>query len=111
MPARCSTSGKMAIMHDESIIVGPVRLSRTLILAAILASVGLLRLASDLLTDVDPCWASWLGGAPLLCLFVRVLGGSLCRNLNLQYLNFLAIPCGLSLGFLLHCGFTGGVPL
>ena len=34
-----------------------------MILAAILATVGLLRLASDLLTDVDPGWASLLGGS------------------------------------------------
>ena len=98
-------------MHDESMLAGPLHLSRTLILAAILASVGLLRLASDLLTDVDPSWASWLDGSPLRYLVVRVSDGSLAGNLNVQYFKFLAIPCGLSVVFLLNGGLTGGVEL
>ena len=96
-------------MHDESMPAGPVHLSRTLILAAILASVRLLRLASDLLTDVDPSWASWLDGSPLRYLVVRVSDGSWAGNLNVQYFKFLAIPCGLSVVFLLNGGLTGGV--
>jgi len=86
-----------------------VRLSRTLILAAILAAVGLLRLASDLLTDVDPSLASWLDGSPLRYLVVRMSDGSLVGNLNVQYFKVLAIPCGLSVVFLLNAGLTGGV--
>lgn len=96
-------------MHDESNIAGPVRHSRTLILAAILAAVGLLRLGSDLLTDIDPSWASWLDGSPLRYLIVRVSDGSLAGNLNVQYFKLLAIPCGLSVVFLLNAGLTGGV--
>jgi hypothetical protein len=96
-------------MHDESIISEPVRISRTLILAAILAAVGLLRLGSDLLTDIDPSWASWLDGSPLRYLVVRVSDGSLAGNLTRQYFKILAIPCGLSVVFLLNAGLTGGV--
>lgn len=96
-------------MHDESIIAEPVRLSRTLILAAILAAVGLLRLGSDLLTDIDPSWALWLHGSPLRYLVIRVSDGSLAGNLNVQYFKALAIPCGLSVVFLLNAGLTGGV--
>jgi len=96
-------------MLDESMLARPVRRSRTLILAAILTSVGLLRLASDLLTDVDPSWASWLDGSPLRYLVVRVSDGSWAGNLNVQYFKFLAIPCGLSVVFLLNGGITGGV--
>ena len=95
-------------MDDESIIAGSVRLSRTLILAAMLATVGLLRLASDLLTDVDPDWASWLDGSPLRH-FVRISDGSLIGNLNVQCFKVLAIPCGLSVVFLINAGLTGGV--
>jgi len=96
-------------MHDESLMAGPVRLSRTLILAAILAAVGLVRFGSDLLTDIDPSWASWLDGSPLRYLVVRVSDGSLAGNLNVQYFKVLAIPCGLSVVFLLNAGLTGGV--
>jgi hypothetical protein len=96
-------------MNDESTIPEPVRLSRTLILAAILAAVGLLRLVSDLLTDIDPSWASWLDGSVLRYLVVRVSDGSLAGNLNMQYFKVLAIPCGLSVVFLLNAGLTGGV--
>ena len=96
-------------MQDEPIIPEPVRLSRTLILAAILAAVGLLRMGSDLLTDIDPSWASWLDGSPLRYFVVRVSDGSLAGNLNMQYFKVLAIPCGLSVVFLLNAGLTGGV--
>jgi len=96
-------------MNDGSIPAGPVRLSRTLILAAILASVGLLRLTGDLLTDVDPSWASWLDGSPLRYLIVRMTDGSLAGNLTVQYFKVLAIPCGLSVVFLLNAGLTGGI--
>ena len=88
---------------------GPVRLSRTVIVAAILAAVGLVRLFSDLLTDIDPSWASGLDGSPLRYLIVRVSDGSLAGNLTVQYFKVLAIPCGLSVVFLLNAGLTGGI--
>ncbi len=101
--------GKRPFMYDESPIARPVRLSQTLILAGILAAIGLLRFGSDLLTDIDPSWASWLDGSPLRYLVVRVSDGSLVGNLNVQYFKVLAIPCGLSIVFLLNAGLTGGV--
>jgi hypothetical protein len=38
-----------------------------------------------------------------------VSDGSLTGNLNVQYFKVLAIPCGLSVVFLLNAGLTGGV--
>lgn len=96
-------------LSDQSLISGPARLSRTLILAVSLAAVGLLRLGSDLLTDIDPSWATWLDGSPIRYLIVRVSDGSLVGNLNVQYFKILAIPCGLSVVFLLNAGLTGGL--
>lgn len=96
-------------MPDESPVAAPLRLSRTLILAGFLAAIGLIRFGSDLLTDIDPTWAWWLDGSPLRYLVVRVTDGSLVGNLNVQYFKVLAIPCGLSVVFLLNGGLTGGL--
>jgi len=96
-------------LEDESINPQTLRPSRTLILAVILAAIGLLRLASDLLTDIDPSWASWLDGSPLRY-FVRISDGTLAGNLNVQFFKVLAILCGLSVVFLVNAGLTGGVP-
>lgn len=93
----------------EALVAAPGRLSRTVILAVVLAAVGLLRLGSDLLTDIDPTWASGLDGSPFRYLIVRVSDGSFVGDLNVQYFKVLAIPCGLSVVFLLNAGLTGGV--
>lgn len=96
-------------MHDESSSAEPVRLSRTMLFAGLLAAVGLLRLGGDLLTDIDPTWAWQLDESPLRYLIVRVTDGSLIGDLNVQYFKVLAIPCGLSVVFLLNGGLTGGL--
>lgn len=103
------STATQSTMHAQSPMVVPVRLSRTLFLAGALAVVGLARLGSDLLTDIDPTWAWWLDGSPLRYLIIRVTDGSLIGNLNVQYFKVLAIPCGLSVVFLLNGGLTGGV--
>jgi len=72
-----------------------VRLSWTILLAAALATLGVLRLLSDILTDIDPTWVAGLGESPLR-LLVRTTDGSLVGNLNTQYFKVMAIPCGLA---------------
>lgn len=86
-----------------------VRLSRTLILAVFLAAIGLVRFGSDLLTDIQPTWAEVLDGTLLRYLIVRRTDGTLLGDLNVQYFKVLAIPCGLSVVFLVNGGLTGGV--
>ena len=84
------------------------RLSWSLLLAAMLAGIGLLRLFSDLLTDIDPTWVSLLGDSPLR-LLARITDGSLAGNINVQYFKVMAIPCGMAILFLINGGLTGGI--
>jgi hypothetical protein len=87
---------------------GNVRLSWTLLLAAALATLGVLRLFSDILTDIDPTLVSYLGDSPLR-LLARRTDGTLVGNLNTQYFKVIAIPCGLAGIFLVNGGLTGGI--
>src|SRR5262245_51497858 len=91
---------------DAAMRTGSVRLSWTLLLAGTLATLGMLRLCSDILTDIDPTLGSYLGDSPLR-LLARRTDGSLVGNLNTQYFKVMAIPCGLSVIFLLNGGLTG----
>ncbi|MEM9596278.1 MAG: hypothetical protein AAGD06_18555, partial [Acidobacteriota bacterium] len=84
------------------------RLSWTLLLAAGLAVLGVLRLFCDFLTDIDPTWATVLGDSPLRFL-ARTTDGSLAGDLNVQYFKVMAIPCGLAVIFLVNGGLTGGL--
>lgn len=84
------------------------RPSWSLLLAAALAVVGIARLFTDILTDIDPSWALFLGDSPIR-FFIRVSDGSLVGDLNVQYFKVLAIPCGLAVIFLVNAGFTGGI--
>lgn len=86
----------------------PSRRSWTMLLAAALAFIGILRFASDLVTDADPTWVWMLGDGPLR-LLARTTDGSLAGNLNVQYFKVMAVPCGLAVLFLLNGGLTGGV--
>jgi hypothetical protein len=104
--------GMTAVRHVWRVLrlvaAGFRRLSWSLLLPAVLAAVGLLRLFSDFLTDIDPTWASFLGDSPLRFL-VRASDGSLAGNLNVQYFKVLAVPCGLAIIFLVSGGLTGGI--
>lgn len=71
-----------------------------------LAAIGLLRLFSDLLTDIDPTWVTILGDSSLRYL-ARTTDGSLAGDLNVQYFKVMAIPCGLAVIFLVSGGLTG----
>ena len=84
------------------------RLSWSLLLAAVLAGIGLLRLFSDFLTDIDPTWVSILGDSPLR-LLARISDGSLAGDINVQYFKVMAIPCGMAILFLINGGLTGGI--
>jgi hypothetical protein len=95
-------------MSARSIGSRDARLSWSLLLAAALAAIGLLRLSSDFLTDIDPTWVSFLGDSPLRFL-ARTTDGSLAGDLSVQYFKVLAIPCGLAIIFLVNGSLTGGI--
>ncbi len=95
-------------MFDQPIGSHDFRLSWSLLLAAALAAIGLARLFSDFLTDIDPTWALCLGDSPIRFL-ARTTDGSLAGNLNVQYFKVMAIPCGLAIIFLINGGLTGGI--
>ncbi len=95
-------------MSSRAIDTPRAPLSWSLLLAGLLAVVGLVRLASDLLTDSDPTWVTVLGDSPLR-LLARTTDGSVAGNLNVQYFKVMAIPCGLAVIFLLNGGLTGGI--
>ena len=94
-------------MFKQSIDSRDSRLSWSLLLAAALAAIGLARLFSDFLTDIDPTWALCLGDSPLRFL-ARTTDGSFAGDLNVQYFKVMAIPCGLAVIFLVNGGLTGG---
>ena len=95
-------------MTSQPKTIGSFRLSWSLLLAVVLAVIGVARLFSDFLTDIDPTWATFLDGSPLRFL-VRTTDGSLLGNLNTQYFKVMAIPCGLAVIFLVNAGLTGGI--
>ncbi len=95
-------------MSSSSTASSQTRPSWSLLLAAVLATIGLLRLFSDIFTDIDPTWVSILGDSPLR-LLARTTDGSTVGNLNVQYFKVMAIPCGLAVIFLANSGLTGGI--
>jgi len=95
-------------MPSRSTSSSNTRPSWSLLFAAALAAIGLLRLFSDFLTDIDPTWVSVLGDSPLRFL-ARTTDGSLAGNLNVQCFKVMAIPCGLAVVFLVNAGLTGGI--
>jgi hypothetical protein len=95
-------------MSSRSIGPPHARLSWSLVPAAALALLGLVRLASDLVTDVDPTWVTILGKSPVR-LLARTTDGSLAGDLNMQYFKVMAVPCGLAVVFLVNGGLTGGI--
>ena len=94
-------------MISQSVGTDGSRLSLSLLLPVALAAVGLARLFSDILTDIDPTFVQFLGDSPLRFL-ARRTDGSLAGNLNVQYFKVMAIPCGLAVIFLVNSGLTGG---
>ncbi len=95
-------------VFNQSIGTGDSRLSWSLLFAAALAILGVARLFSDFLTDIDPTWALCLGDSPIRFL-ARTTDGSLAGDLNVQYFKVMAIPCGMAVIFLVNGGLTGGL--
>lgn len=95
-------------MSTQVIEPEALRRSWSLLLAAALAAIGLVRLFSDILTDIDPTWVTVLGDSPLRFV-ARTTDGSLLGDLNVQYFKVLAVPCGLAVVFLVNAGLTGGL--
>jgi hypothetical protein len=95
-------------MVNQSMGFRDWRLSWSLLLAAALAAIGVARLFSDFLTDIDPTWALCLGDSPIRFL-ARTTDGSLAGNLSVQYFKVMAIPCGMAIIFLVNGGLTGGI--
>lgn len=95
-------------MSEREIGSRDAHLSWSLLFAGALAVIGLLRLFSDFLTDIDPTWLSFLGDSPIRFL-ARTTDGSFAGNLNVQYFKVLAIPCGLAVIFLVNGSLTGGI--
>ena len=93
---------------NQSIGSRDSRFSWSLLLAVALAAIGLARLFSDFLTDIDPTWVLCLGDSPIRFL-ARTTDGSLVGDLNVQYFKVMAIPCGLAVIFLVNGGLTGGI--
>lgn len=98
----------MSSSSSNSTDPSATRPSWSLLLAAALAAIGLLRLFSDFLTDIDPTWVTVLGDSPLRYL-ARTTDGSLVGDLNVQYFKVMAIPCGLAVIFLVNGGLAGGI--
>lgn len=96
-------------MPDRESMTSPnSRPSWSLLFAAALATIGLIRLFCDFLTDIDPTWVTVLGDSPLRFL-ARTTDGSVAGNLNVQYFKVMAVPCGLAVIFLVNGGLTGGI--
>jgi len=95
-------------MASGSTTSSKARPSWSLLFAGVLAAIGLLRLFSDFLTDIDPTWVTILEDSPLRYL-ARTTDGSVVGDLNVQYFKVMAIPCGLAVIFLVNGGLTGGV--
>jgi len=77
--------------------------------AFVLGLLGLLRLASDMLTDVNPSWSAALAGTPYRYLVRGATDGTLLGNLNVQYFKLLAIPCGVSVAFFINLVVAGSL--
>lgn len=96
--------------QDPGATAGAGLISRGSFAAAfVLSIVGLLRLASDLLTDVQPDWSAALAGSAYRYLVRGASDGTLLGTLNVQYFKVFAIPCGVSVAFFLHLVVAGGL--
>ncbi|MBI4833279.1 MAG: hypothetical protein HY811_00440 [Planctomycetes bacterium] len=79
-----------------------LRTRLSLITASILASFGVLRFASDMLTDGSPGWHSMLGETIFRYLARAPSDGTLLGDLSVQYVKLLSIPCAIAGFFILY---------
>jgi hypothetical protein len=79
-----------------------LRTRLSLISAAVLASFGVLRFASDMLTDGSPGWHSVLGGTIFRYLARAPSDGTLLGDLSIQYVKLISIPCAIAGFFIIY---------
>ena len=77
-----------------------------LIFAVPLASFGVLRFISDMLTDVSFNWYQILEGTFLRYLVRAPSDGTFWGDLSVQWVKLLAVPCGISVLFILYRVFS-----
>src|SRR3989339_1085338 len=78
------------------------RRAGSLVVAIPLAAFGILRFIGDMLTDASMDWYRMLDGTSLRYLFRAPSDGTFWGNLSVQWVKILAVPCGLSVLFLLY---------
>ena len=79
------------------------RICRTsLATAGTLGIVGLLRLASDMMTDARPDWATGLDGTAFRYLVRTASDGTIAGELSVAWFKVLAIPCGVAVAWFLN---------
>jgi hypothetical protein len=74
----------------------------SLVFAAPLATFGILRFISDMLTDASFNWYQMLEGTFLRYLVRAPSDGTFWGDLSVQWVKLLAVPCGISVLFLLY---------
>ncbi|MEW6025985.1 MAG: hypothetical protein AB1599_01635 [Planctomycetota bacterium] len=77
-------------------------MKRHLFIAIPLALFGILRFISDMLTDASPEWYRALEGTFLRYLVRAPSDNTFWGDLSVQWVKLLAIPCGISVLFILY---------
>lgn len=91
-------------MTDETTI------SRTsFLVAGFLGLVGLARLGSDYLTDINPAWTDALQHSWVRHAVRTASDGTVLADLNVQFFKILAVPCGISVAYYLNLVLAGGL--
>ncbi len=73
-----------------------------LFIAILLATFGILRFISDMFTDASSDWYRMLGGTFLRYLVRAPSDGTFWGNFSVQWVKLLAVPCGISVLFILY---------
>jgi hypothetical protein len=79
------------------------------LVAGLLGLIGLARLGSDYLTDVNPTWVDALHHSWVRYVVRTASDGSFMANLNVQFFKVLAIPCGIAVAYYLNLVRAGGL--
>ena len=73
-----------------------------LFIAILLATFGILRFITDMLTDASSNWCQMLEGTFLRYLVRAPSDGTFWGNFSVQWVKLLAVPCGISVLFILY---------
>lgn len=74
----------------------------SLVFAILLATFGILRFISDMFLDASSDWYLMLGGTFLRYLVRAPSDGTFWGGLSVQWAKLLAVPCGISVLFILY---------